>query len=143
MFMGEYRHTLDAKNRMIVPSKFRDELGDTFVITKGLDGCLTIYTQEQWLGMMEKLEKLPTTKREARLYIRSLTSKAIECSLDTAGRIQLPMFLKDEAAISKQCVIIGAADHVEIWSQERWNEYDQKASGSFEEAAETLTEFLQ
>lgn len=143
MFMGEYRHGLDSKNRMIIPARFRDELGSTFVLTKGLDGCLTIYTESQWTAMIEKLEKLPNTKRETRLYIRGLTSKAIECSLDTQGRIQLPQFLVNEAAIVKQCVVIGAADHVEIWSEDRWNAYDQEASDSFEDIAESLTEFLQ
>ena len=82
MFMGEYRHSLDAKNRMIIPAKFRDELGNTFVVTKGLDGCLTVYTSSQWAKIIEQLEKLPTTKKEARQYVRYLTSKASECELD-------------------------------------------------------------
>lgn len=142
MFMGEYRHGLDSKNRLIIPARFRDELGSTFVVTKGLDGCLTVYTEDQWSSLVSKLEQLPNTKREARLYIRSLTSKAIECSLDSQGRIQLPDFLIKEAGIQKQCAVIGAADHVEIWSEERWNAYEQDADVSFEDMAESLTEYL-
>ena len=143
MFMGEYRHSLDAKNRMIIPAKFRDELGNTFVVTKGLDGCLTVYTSSQWTKIIEQLEKLPTTKKEARQYVRYLTSKASECELDGQGRIQLPQVLVAAADIKKICVVVGAADHVEIWSEERWNAYEEEAAESFESIAETLTEYLQ
>lgn len=143
MFMGEYRHSLDAKNRMIIPAKFRDELGNTFVVTKGLDGCLTVYTSSQWTKIIEQLEKLPTTKKEARQYVRYLTSKASECELDGQGRIQLPQVLVTAADIKKKCVVVGAADHVEIWSEERWNAYEEEAAESFESIAETLTEYLQ
>ena len=143
MFMGEYRHSLDTKNRLIIPAKFRDELGSTFVVTKGLDGCLTVYTSAQWSKIIEQLEKLPTTKKEARQYIRYITSKAQECEFDGQGRIQLPKVLVSAADIQKECVVVGAADHVEIWSQERWNAYDEEASESFESIAESLTEYLQ
>ena len=143
MFMGEYRHSLDAKNRMIIPAKFREELGNTFVVTKGLDGCLTVYTSSQWAKIIEQLEKLPTTKKEARQYVRYLTSKASECELDGQGRIQLPQVLVAAADIKKKCVVVGAADHVEIWSEERWNAYEEEAAESFESIAETLTEYLQ
>ena len=143
MFMGEYRHSIDAKNRMIITAKFRDELGNTFVVTKGLDGCLTVYTSSQWTKIIEQLEKLPTTKKEARQYVRYLTSKASECELDGQGRIQLPQVLVAAADIKKKCVVVGAADHVEIWSEERWNAYEEEAAESFESIAETLTEYLQ
>lgn len=143
MFMGEYRHSLDAKNRLIVPAKLREELGSSFVVTKGLDGCLAVYTQERWLSMLAKLNQIPSTKKEARSYVRSLTSKALECSLDNQGRIQLSSYLIAAAAIEKACVIIGASDHVEIWSEARWTEYEEQADESFEMVAESLTEFLQ
>ncbi|MCR5795790.1 MAG: division/cell wall cluster transcriptional repressor MraZ [Solobacterium sp.] len=143
MFMGEYRHSLDAKNRLIVPAKLRDELGSSFVVTKGLDGCLAVYTQERWLAMLAKLNQIPSTKKEARSYVRSLTSKALECTLDNQGRIQLSSYLIAAAAIEKACVIIGASDHVEIWSEARWTEYEEQADESFEMVAESLTEFLQ
>ena len=143
MFIGQYRHNLDAKNRIIVPAKFRDGLGEGFVVTKGLDGCLSIYTAERWAEMISRLERIPATKREARQYLRSLTSKAVECSLDNQGRIQLPQFLLATASIQKSCVVVGVADHVEIWPEETWDSYDEEASESFETVAESLTEFLQ
>lgn len=142
MFMGEYRHSLDAKNRIIIPAKFREELGNTFIVTKGLDGCLTIYTETEWQKVIEQLEKLPTTKKEVRQYIRYLTSKASECEIDGQGRIQLPQVLVTFADMKKKCVVVGAADHVEIWSEERWNAFDEEAGESFEAIAESLTEYL-
>ena len=143
MFIGQYRHNLDAKNRIIVPAKFRDGLGEVFVVTKGLDGCLSIYTDERWSEMITSLERIPATKKEARQYMRSLTSKAVECSLDNQGRIMLPQFLLATANIKKSCVVVGVADHVEIWPEEVWDSYDEEASESFETVAESLTEFLQ
>ena len=143
MFIGEYRHNLDSKNRIIIPVKFRDGLGETFIVNKGLDGCLAVYTEDKWMSMLNSLEKIPSTKREARLYMRALTSKAQECSLDNQGRIQLPPFLVQTAELNKNCVVIGAGDHVEIWPQETWDAYDEEASESFEAVAEALTEYLQ
>lgn len=143
MFMGEYRHSLDAKNRLIIPARFREGLGDSFVVTKGHDGCLAVYTEEKWAGMIERLARIPATKKEARLYMRSLTSKAVECSLDNQGRIQLPQFLIKTAEISKSCMVIGVADHVEIWPEEKWDAYDEAADDAFEAVAEVLTEYLQ
>ncbi len=142
LFIGEYVHTLDSKNRIIMPSKFREDLGDSFIVTKGLDGCLTVYKMEQWKTLLEKLEQLPNTKKEARLYIRGLTAKATECLCDTQGRIQLPSFLVKEADLLKQCVFVGVADHVELWSKERWDAYYEDASATFDDIAESLTEFL-
>lgn len=142
MFMGEYRHSLDAKGRLIIPARFRDELKENFVVTRGLDGCLTIYTQEQWMCVFEQLKKLPNTKRETRMYIHMLTSKAMECNPDNQGRILLSATLIEEAKIEKECVIVGVADHVEIWAKERWESYYAEASESFEDIAESLTDFL-
>ena len=142
VFMGEYRHSLDSKGRIIIPSKFRDELKENFVVTRGLDGCLTIYTQAQWLEVFEQLKKLPNTKRETRMYIHMLTSKATECNPDNQGRILIPAALLKEAAIEKECVIVGVADHVEIWAKDRWESYYEEASESFEDIAEALTDFL-
>ncbi len=142
MFMGEYRHSLDAKNRLIIPSRFRDQLGETFYVTKGFDECLSVYTEEQFIKLMSELEKLPSTKKEARQYVRSVTSKAVECTFDSQGRIQLPSILKNVAAIDKMCAVIGVNDHVEIWAEDKWDAYDSDAAGSFENAAESLTEFL-
>lgn len=142
MFTGEYRHSLDAKKRLIIPAKFRDELGDTFVVTIGLDGCLTIYTDEEWLELASQLKTLPSTKKEARQYVRYIASKAQACEFDGQGRIQLPQSLLTAANIQKKCVVIGAIDHVEIWSEESWNQYDDDAGSSFENVAESLTEYM-
>lgn len=142
MFMGEYRHSLDSKGRIIIPSKFREELKEDFVVTRGLDGCLTIYTQEQWLQVFEQLKKLPNTKRETRLYIHMLTAKATVCNPDNQGRILIPAPLLEEASIEKECVVVGVADHVEIWAKDKWESYYKEAEESFEDIAEALTDFL-
>ena len=142
-FLGEYRHCLDAKNRLIIPAKFRDSLSETFYVTKGLDGCLAVYTQESWDDQIAQLSKLPRTNLKARRYIRSITSQAIEGSLDSQGRLQLPQYLIDGAGIEKACVIVGVSDYFEIWSEENWDKQNAEASASFEEDAEELTQFLE
>ena len=142
MFMGEYRHSLDSKNRLIIPSRFRDELGDTFVITRYLDGCLTVYTEAQWETITSKLGSIPLTSKAGRQFSRIFLSKAVSCQPDGQGRVQLPQSLIKAAEIDRKCVVIGTGDHVEIWSEERWDAYSDIPDDSFEEAAETLTEFL-
>ena len=142
MFMGEYQHNLDTKGRIIIPAKFRDGLGDEMVVTRWLDGCLAIYTEKQWQELYQKLQTLPSTKREARRFTHMIMAKAAECTLDAQGRIRLPQPLVKEAQLVKECVVIGVSDHVEIWDQERWNEYYAIASESFEDIAEELTEFF-
>ena len=142
MFIGEYQHNLDAKGRIIIPSKFRDELHTTFILTRGLDNCLTIYSLEQWDKMFVEINKLPTTKKAARQYVRMLTSTATECTLDNQGRIQIPSFLSKPVNISKECVVIGSNDHIEIWDKATWDAYYADASNNFEEVAENLSELI-
>lgn len=142
MFIGEYQHNLDAKGRIIVPSKFRDELHTTFILARGLDDCLAIYSLNQWEKMFEEINKLPTTKRDARKYVRMITSTATECSLDNQGRIQIPTFLSSPVNITKECIVIGANDHIEIWDKNTWDAYYNEASDSFEEVAENLSELI-
>ena len=142
MFMGEYRHSLDSKNRLIVPARFRDELGDTFVVTRYLDGCLTVYTQAQWEKLTEKLSSIPMTSKAGRQLNRLFHAMAMECQPDSQGRIQLPSALLKAADITKKCAVIGAGDHVEIWAEEKWDDYSSVTDEAFEEAAESLTEFL-
>lgn len=142
MFIGEYKHNLDSKGRIIIPSKFREELHTTFILTRGLDGCLTIYSLKQWEKLFEEVNKLPTTKKAARQYVRMLTSTATECTLDSQGRIQVPQFLSKPVNITKECVVIGANDHIEIWDKNAWENYYVDASNSFEEVAENLSELL-
>lgn len=141
-FLGEYRHNLDAKNRLIIPAKFRDSLGDTFYVTRGLDGCLAAYTSESWEEQIAQLAKLPSTNKKARQYVRSITSKAQESTLDSQGRLQLPQYLVELAGIEKACVIVGVSDHFEIWSEAGWKSFEDEADDSFEDDAEMLTEFL-
>lgn len=141
-FLGEYRHSIDAKNRLIIPARFRDSLSDTFYVTRGLDGCLSVYTSDGWQEQLDQLAKLPMTNKRARQYVRSITSKAQESTLDSQGRLQLPQFLIAIAGIEKACVIVGVSDHFEIWSEEKWNSFEDEADESFEDDAEMLTEFL-
>ena len=142
MFIGEYHHNLDDKNRIIIPVKFREHLGDNFIVSKGLDGCLTIYTIKQWKKLLDEFSLLPKTKKDARIYIHMLTSKASECTLDKSGRIKLPATLVEDVKIEKDCAIIGVDDHVEIWSKSKWEEYYELGSKVFEEVAEKLSEFI-
>ncbi len=142
MFIGEFQHNLDAKGRIVIPGKFRDELQNTFILARGLDGCLTIYSLKQWDKLFEEVNKLPTTKKAARQYIRMLTSTASDCTLDNQGRIQIPSFLSRMVNITKECIIIGANDHIEIWDKATWDAYYLDASENFEEVAENLSDLL-
>lgn len=142
MFIGEYQHNCDTKGRIIIPVKFRDEFGPSMIITRGLDGCLTLYSHDQWQTIIDQLRKLPSTKRESRMYMHMLTAKAAEVSLDNQGRILIPQTLQKEANLQKECVIVGVVDHVEIWDKATWDAYYEKASDSFEDIAETLTDFI-
>lgn len=140
--MGEYSHNLDAKGRLIIPAKFREELGNKMIVTQGLDGCLSIYTPESWAKIYASLQALPNTKREARAYVRILTSRASEVELDNQGRILIPSKLIQIAAIEKECIIVGAGEKVEIWAKKLWDAYMEDFDESFEEIAESLTDFL-
>lgn len=142
MFIGEYNHNLDSKGRIIIPAKFRDELSDNFFLTKGFDGCLTIYSTEQWQKLLNEIAKFPTTRRNARDYVRTLTGSAWECVVDNQGRIQIPSKLLKLAGMTKECSIVGVNDHVEIWDKETWENYYSNASNNFEEVAEDLDELL-
>ena len=142
-FKGIYYHSLDDKNRLIIPAKFRNELGEYFVVTKGLDGCLSVYTTDRWDQMIDRLSEIPSTKKDARAYLRILTSNAIDCSLDNQGRIQLSQHLVATADIKKKCVILGVAERLEIWPEEVWEKFNEEASQVYEELAESITEDLQ
>ena len=143
MFIGEYYHNLDAKGRIIIPAKFRDELNGTFILTRGLDGCLTIYSTEKWEKIFEEINKLPETKKATRQYIRMLTANACECTLDNQGRILIPANLSGSVNITKECVVVGANSHVEIWDKATWNAYMDDASDNFEDIAESLSDLIQ
>ncbi len=138
MLMGEYNHTIDVKGRLIIPSKFREVLGDEFVVTKGLDGCLFVYPDEEWKKFEEKLGALPLTNANARKFARFFLAGAATCEVDKQGRILLPAILREFAALEKEVVLIGVSKRIEIWSKEKWNEanvYDD-----VEELAENMSE---
>lgn len=121
MFMGEYNHTVDAKGRLIVPSKFREQLGEEFVVTKGLDGCLFVYENTEWKALEEKLHALPLTNANARKFSRFFLAGATACEVDKQGRILLPAVLREFAKIDKEAVLVGVGSRIEIWSREVWN----------------------
>ena len=122
MFMGEYSHTIDAKGRLIIPAKFRDELGEDFVLTKGLDGCLSIYPNNEGKDFEEKLKALPRNDKNARAFVRFFVSSATQCELDKQGRILVPVTLREFAGLSKDVVLTGNLTRIEIWSKEKWME---------------------
>ncbi|MBH1941359.1 division/cell wall cluster transcriptional repressor MraZ [Mobilitalea sibirica] len=126
MFMGEFNHSIDAKGRIIIPSKFRDDLGEDFVITLGLDGCLFVYPNKEWQIFVEKLMTLPGTK-EARKLQRYFMAGAAACETDKQGRILIPAKLRESASLDKDIVFVGVLNKIEIWNKERWesnNDYD-------------------
>ena len=122
MFMGEYNHSIDAKGRLIIPSRFREELGEEFVLTKGLDGCLSIYPKKEWEAFEQKLSQLPLTNKNARAITRFFVAGAAPCELDRQGRILVPATLREYAGLEKDVVLTGNLNRIEIWSKQRWAE---------------------
>ena len=131
MFIGEYSHTIDSKGRLIVPSKFREQLGDEFVMTKGLDGCLFVYENSEWKSFEEKLHALPLTNANARKFTRFFLAGACACEVDKQGRILIPAVLREFANLEKDVVLVGVGSRIEIWSRERWED-----AASFEDMDE-------
>ena len=138
LFIGEYRHSLDVKGRIIVPAKFRDGLGDKFVLTKGLDGCLFAYSKEEWANFEEKIKSLPLTNKDARAFVRFFFAGAVECEIDKQGRTLIPPMLRAYAGLSKDIVIIGVSNRVEIWSQDKWDSYSEAEDLEADELAEKM-----
>ncbi len=138
MFMGEYHHNIDDKARIVLPSKFREELGDTFVVTRGLEGCLFVYSKEEWINIVSKLRELPFTKKDARAFLRFFLSGAVECQTDKQGRVALPTPLVNYANIKKECVVIGVNDRLEIWSEDAFNDYFNQNIDNISDLAEDL-----
>ena len=138
MFMGEYHHNIDEKGRLIMPAKFRDDLKDKFIITRGLEKCLYVYSLEDWDKLVSKLNTLPFTKKDARIFIRSFFSGAAQIEVDRQGRINITSPLIDHAGLTKECVIIGANDRIEIWSKDEWDKFLDVNSEKLEDIAENL-----
>lgn len=120
MLIGEYKHVVDSKGRIILPSKFREELGERFILTKGLDNCLFGYSLREWAVLEEKLKKLPLTSKEARTFLRFFFAGACECEVDKQGRVLIPQNLREYAGIQKEVFIIGVMTRIEIWSEDNW-----------------------
>lgn len=140
VFMGEYRHNVDDKGRLIMPSKYREELGSSFVVTRGLDHCLFGYPLSEWRYLEQKLKALPFTQAGARAFTRFFFSGATVVELDKQGRITIPANLRKFAKLEKECVVIGVSNRVEIWSEEAWEAYYETSEDSFNEIAEKLVE---
>lgn len=138
MFMGEYHHNIDDKNRLVIPSNYRELLGETFIITRGLEKCLYVYTESEWQKIVDKLASLPFTKKDARIFVRSFFSAAASCNLDKQGRISINTPQSTYASLTKECVIIGANDRLEIWSKSEWNKFNTEYSETLESVAEHL-----
>lgn len=140
MFLGQYEHSIDEKGRLIMPSKYRESLGDEFIITFGLDTCLFVYPLSEWKMISEKIKSFPLGKKDARAFSRILFSRALNCSMDNQGRINIAKYLKDYAHINKEIMIIGVSDRIEIWNRKLWQKYSTEMVDSYEDIAERIYE---
>ncbi len=142
MFYGEYSHALDKKGRVIIPAKFREVVkehyAEKFFLTRGLDGCLFVFTEESWKSQERKFREMPFTQTESRQFNRLYFSGACETVCDKQGRILIPDYLKKHAEIKEDVVMIGVSDRIEIWAKEKWEKFFDHHKGSFEELAEKL-----
>lgn len=138
MLIGEYHHNIDEKGRLIIPSKFREELGESFIVTKGLDGCLFVYSLSEWEKIVAKLKKLPFTKKDARIFTRFFLASATVCEFDKQGRVNLVNSLTLYAGIQKECAIIGVNDRLEIWSLDKYNNLMTENNEKLDEISENL-----
>jgi len=140
MFIGEYKYLIDDKKRLSIPSKFRSELGKKAIVTRGLDGCLFLYSQTEWKKLAEKLGKLPLGQADARGFQRTMLSGAMETAIDTLGRVLIPDYLKKYANLKKKVVIVGLYNHVELWDEIKWKEYQRKSEKEVGDMAERLSQ---
>lgn len=140
MFIGQYEHNLEEKGRVSIPKKFRNDFVGGGIITRGLDGCLFLFSEKKWANFLEKLAQTPLTKADARGFSRFLTYGASECTLDRQGRILIPEFLRGYAELKNEIVIAGALTRVEIWSKQKFEIYQQKIESDSQAIAERLAE---
>lgn len=136
MLIGEYEHSLDAKGRLIMPAKLREDIGEKFIITKGLDGCLFAFSLEEWKNFEQKLRSLPISNKDARSFSRFFFAGAIDCEIDKQGRFLISSNLRDFAELTKEVVIIGMDSRIEIWSKDKWQNTDDEISA--DEIAEKM-----
>ncbi len=139
MLIGEYEHSLDAKGRLIMPAKLREDIGEKFIITKGLDGCLFGFSQNEWTNFEEKLKTLPLTNKNARDFVRFFLSGATECEIDKQGRFLIAGNLREYAEMEKEVAIIGVGTRIEIWNKEKWKQYNSDENISADAIAENMT----
>ncbi len=137
MLIGEYAHSLDVKGRLIMPSKLRSDMGDRFIVTKGLDGCLFAFSQNEWLNFEKKLKELPLSDKNARNFVRFFLAGATECETDKQGRFLIPSNLRVAANLEKEAIIVGVGTRLEIWNKATWNKHDEDISA--DEIAENMT----
>ena len=139
MLIGEYEHSLDVKGRLIMPAKLREDIGDNFIITKGLDGCLFGFSLNEWTSFEEKLKSLPLTNKNARDFVRFFLSGAINVEIDKQGRFLVASNLREYASMEKEVVIIGVGTRIEFWSKDKWKKYNSSDNISADELAENMT----
>ena len=137
MFMGEFHHTVDNKGRLIIPSRVREDLGEQFIVTRGLEKCLFIYPKNEWNNIIQKYKQLPDTK-DRRYFMRIFLSGATICELDKQGRINIPIPLLEYASLEKDCIIIGVDDRLEVWSKERWDAFIMENEENLSDIADNL-----
>ena len=138
-FIGEFYHTVDTKGRVIIPQKFREQLGSLFYISKGLDGCLWISPEEEWKDFREKLRELPTIDKASRQFKRFFTSGATECEVDKQGRVLIPQPLRNYAGIEKEAVLVGTDNRIEVWGRDNWMDQSDLSSEKMDEIAMHLS----
>jgi MraZ protein len=138
MFIGEYLYTIDKKGRINIPAKFREELGERFFLTKGLDNCLFVFPEREWNIFENKLKQLPLTNKNARAFVRLFFSGATECSLDKQGRVTIPQNVREFSQLEKEVAIIGVSTRIEIWSKDNWDKYNDTANISYDDIAEQM-----
>ena len=138
MLIGEYEHSLDAKGRLIMPAKIREDIGDKFIITKGLDGCLFGFSQTEWNNFEEKLKTLPLTNKNARDFVRFFLSGATDCEIDKQGRFLIAGNLREYAGLEKEAMITGVGTRIEIWNKDNWKKYNSEENLSADQIAENM-----
>ena len=138
MLIGVFEHSLDAKGRLIMPAKIREDIGDKFIITKGLDGCLFGFSKKEWDNFEEKLKTLPLTNKNARDFVRFFLSGATECEVDKQGRFLIAGNLREYASLEKDAVITGVGTRIEIWNKDKWKVYNSEENLSADQIAENM-----
>jgi len=140
MFIGEYYYNLDTKGRMAIPSKIRNQVGETLIITRGLDSCLFLYEKKDWEQLAEKIKNLPLSQANSRAFARLMLAGAMEVAIDGQGRILIPDYLRNYADLKKKIVLVGVYDRLEIWDEDNWNTYKNKTERESSEIAEKLSQ---